>query len=153
MFMSAYHPCSHHILLSHTENTLILCHCYTGASSPTRMSSQCRLASWGWGREPPASYSLWGLLGKPYGPEPGETPPLPLPRAPSPKSDSNGDLSPSAIPRERRRREGEESDCRPIRRCIVVSEMKEVTWPQPPISRVLRCRLGGGAPPGMKANP
>lgn len=47
-------------------------------------------------------YSPCGLLGTPYGAAPGDNPPLPLPRAPSPRSNSNGDLSPSAIPRAKR---------------------------------------------------
>lgn len=67
-------------------------------------------------------YSLSGLLGT--NAVLGETPPLPLPRAPSPKSDSNGDLSPSAIPTARRGGGERERGCRPIRCCIVVSEMQ-----------------------------
>lgn len=51
-------------------------------------------------------YSLIGLFGAPCGAAPGDTPPLPLPRAPSPRSESKGDRSPSAIPRARRK-EGE----------------------------------------------
>lgn len=47
-------------------------------------------------------YSLIGLFGAPCGAAPGDTPPLPLPRAPSPRSESKGDRSPSAIPRARR---------------------------------------------------
>lgn len=47
-------------------------------------------------------YSLCGLLGTPYGAAPGDKPPFPLPTAPSPRSDSSGDLSPSAIPTARR---------------------------------------------------
>lgn len=63
-------------------------------------------------------YSLSGLLGT--NPLFGENPPLPLPRAPSPKSDSNGDLSPSAIPTKRRGgRAGARLQSDPVLYCCV----------------------------------
>lgn len=70
---------------------------------------------------------LCGLLGK--GAAPGDKPPLPLPRAPSPRSDRSGDLSPSAIPRARAGRGREQEERGGLLQtdgvvCIVVSEMQ-----------------------------
>lgn len=44
-------------------------------------------------------YSLCGLFGCENGLGPGETPPIPLQAAPSPRSESNGERSPSAMAR------------------------------------------------------
>ncbi len=75
-----------------------------------------------------ARYSLSGLLGAPCGAAPGDTPPLPLPKAPSPRSESNGDRSPSAIPRARRK-EGER------RELVLLCYRRECVW-SPAASRV-----------------
>ncbi|TSY27771.1 DNA ligase 1 [Bagarius yarrelli] len=53
-------------------------------------------------------HSLCGLLGCGNGLGPGETPLIPLPAAPSPRSDSNGERSPSAIARARHAKRDEQ---------------------------------------------